>query len=319
MDRQKLATKLQELYETNPDLVVIDKDNKWHMHNTVPNANQNERLGEAPHSRTLLIFIEEITEFIEELTKYANLTEHIQAYDNTHMDESYIGILEELCDIDLTIHTTAAALDLPDTIYETDKELIAKYLSTQSITRTTNDTILCCTRISKHLSKYIRGVNAFDETSKNTLATELNNLCFLLEAIKIIHCIPKEDIILTEYIKRERFLNHKYNNPYFVPNNFKIHENIFEFNEETALGKPQVWIYLSDDTTIEITHESYDVKQPFFSICRNCSEKDFEDDTYHATCGVISSEVADNMTEVIQLLTKLLDDLAASNIHVQNF
>lgn len=69
--------------------------------------------------------------------------------------------------------------------------------------------------------------------------------------------------------------------------------NIFE--SETEYGEPQIWIYLNDGTSIEITHEEYglDKSEQYYSARLHCSESDFENDMYHSTMGVIAQTCGD--------------------------
>lgn len=107
--------------------------------------------------------------------------------------------------------------------------------------------------------------------------------------------------------------------PNYVPDKFVVGDHTFEFNDETALGEPTAWVYLSDKTSIEITHESYKVETPYFSIRRHCSDKDFDDGIYHKTCGIISTDTGSNMSTVIEILSDILNDLAKKNIRVTKF
>lgn len=73
---------------------------------------------------------------------------------------------------------------------------------------------------------------------------------------------------------------------------------ILSFDEESALFEPQAWLYLKDGTSLEITHEEvgFELSEQYFSARHHCSEKDFDDDTYHSTMGVIdqrSGKLAD--------------------------
>lgn len=67
---------------------------------------------------------------------------------------------------------------------------------------------------------------------------------------------------------------------------------------ETALGEPQYWIYLTDGRSIEITLESdgLAVEDQYYSIRLHCSDTDFDNDTYHSTCGVIDQYATENTT-----------------------
>ena len=74
-------------------------------------------------------------------------------------------------------------------------------------------------------------------------------------------------------------------------------ENINYFislsNSETEYGEPQLWIYLDNGRSVEITHEEYNLPEDkqFYSVRLHCSEKEFDDDIFYATCGVIDYSV----------------------------
>lgn len=98
-----------------------------------------------------------------------------------------------------------------------------------------------------------------------------------------------------------------------------IDELIIEFEDDTVesiqfdafyMAEERTgWLYLEDGTSVEITEERENLKpeDQFFSIRRHCSEKDFDDDTYHKTMGVIE-ETAGDLTvikeEVIRMIEK---------------
>lgn len=60
---------------------------------------------------------------------------------------------------------------------------------------------------------------------------------------------------------------------------------------ETEYGEPQVWICLKSGRSMEITHEmnGLDEDSWYYSIRLHCSEKEFDDDIYHSTMGVIDT------------------------------
>lgn len=78
---------------------------------------------------------------------------------------------------------------------------------------------------------------------------------------------------------------------------------------ETEYGEPQGWIYLNDDTSLEITHEEYglDLKDQYFSLRLHCSESDFENDVYHKTMGVIE-QCSGGLAEIAPMLQRVIDE-----------
>ena len=61
------------------------------------------------------------------------------------------------------------------------------------------------------------------------------------------------------------------------------------FDDETALGEPCAWVYLADETSIEVVHEESDLglKEQYYSARLHCSQEDFDNDVYHKTMGII--------------------------------
>lgn len=97
----------------------------------------------------------------------------------------------------------------------------------------------------------------------------------------------------------EGFILHQKNGDY----------RIAEFSGETPLGEPQMWIYLGDGTSIEVTHEEDGLapEEQYFSIRHHCSEKDFENDAYHKTCGVIAQEASNDVSFIGNALMALIN------------
>lgn len=82
-----------------------------------------------------------------------------------------------------------------------------------------------------------------------------------------------------------------------------------DFSSETNYGEPQAWLYLENGESIEITYEKYNLKPKdyFFSIRKHCNEKDFNNDVYHDTMGVIENYCCDNLKSFINTLKKILE------------
>lgn len=79
-----------------------------------------------------------------------------------------------------------------------------------------------------------------------------------------------------------------------------------EFDCETAYGEPQGWIYLKDGSSLEITFESNGLLAPerYYSLRHHCSEKDFENDVYHSTMGIIE-ECSGSLSEISPMLARI--------------
>ena len=100
----------------------------------------------------------------------------------------------------------------------------------------------------------------------------------------------------------------------------KINNDItLEFNTETALGEPQGWLYLSNGRSLEVTYESAGIpneKDYFFSVRLHCSEEEFDNDWFHATCGVVEEAIACSLVELTELLGRILDNFAIQGLKV---
>lgn len=69
----------------------------------------------------------------------------------------------------------------------------------------------------------------------------------------------------------------------------QIRKELKAHETETALGEPQYWLYLKSGRSIEVTLESDGIQEEdqYYSVRLHCSEKEFEEDAYHETCGII--------------------------------
>lgn len=84
----------------------------------------------------------------------------------------------------------------------------------------------------------------------------------------------------------------------------QIQEIIRQFEtceNETEYGEPQAYIDLPGGRNLEVTHEEYGLrpKDQYYSWRVNCSDKEFDDDKFHKTCGVIDKSNTDDITEEI--------------------
>lgn len=100
----------------------------------------------------------------------------------------------------------------------------------------------------------------------------------------------------------------------------KINSDItLEFNTETALGEPQGWLYLSNGRSLEVTYESAGIpneKDCFFSVRLHCSDKEYDNYYFHATCGVVEEAIASNLIALAELLGGILDNFAMQGLKV---
>lgn len=87
-----------------------------------------------------------------------------------------------------------------------------------------------------------------------------------------------------------------------------------EFNDRTLFNEPCAWIQFSDGTSLVICHEEKNVKEPYYSVRLYCSEEDFDNNTYHSTCGIIHQEVCDDIATTIETITKIVNNNLAKNI-----
>lgn len=85
-------------------------------------------------------------------------------------------------------------------------------------------------------------------------------------------------------------------------------------NFETEFGEPQVWVYLNNDMSVEITHEEYGLSfsEQYYSLRLHCSEEDFENDIYHSTMGVIYQTIGDEEF-VMSILNNIIAKFGIKN------
>lgn len=72
-----------------------------------------------------------------------------------------------------------------------------------------------------------------------------------------------------------------------------------EHENETEYGEPQAYIELSRGRNLEVTHEEYGLQSThqYYSWRVNCSDKEFDDDMFHKTCGIIDEAYTDDITD----------------------
>ena len=86
-------------------------------------------------------------------------------------------------------------------------------------------------------------------------------------------------------------------------------ENFKEtFNDETALGEPQHWIYLKSGRSLEVTHEEDGLpeNEQYFSIRLHCSEEEFYNGEYSNTVGVITTLVASTAQDTLNCINAIM-------------
>lgn len=265
----------------------------------------NDRLKQNKNIRNTIIFLEELSELTTELT---NKT-------------SKLGILEEIADVTLCIDIFLKETNMDLTITKEDIDRTNYHFTSESNTLEL-DTILCINEIAatqKLLTKYLRDII---ELTPDMLKTQLCKLYANINKMQTHHSITPDELTTVRYIKSRRFIDKKYHDPYFIPDKLLLHCNntevLINFNDETALGEPCAWLYFSDDTSLEICHEEDNLEIPFYSVRLHCSEDDFDNGTYKGTCGVISTDVCNDMNNVAKTVTKIINDNLNRNIYPVN-
>ena len=69
-----------------------------------------------------------------------------------------------------------------------------------------------------------------------------------------------------------------------------------EFNSETGYGEPQHWVTLPYDRSLEIVYEETGDNNRYYSWRVHCNEREFEDDMFHGTMGVMDQDCSDDMS-----------------------
>lgn len=118
----------------------------------------------------------------------------------------------------------------------------------------------------------------------------------------------------------EHFYHCETNNHLFVEKMINEAQRINFFNDvkkqfengecDNGYGEPQAWIYLDNGRSIEITleQEGLEEKDYFYSVRLNCNEKEFENNDYHSSNGVIDQYTTSgsSIEEVYDLISTAL-------------
>ena len=99
---------------------------------------------------------------------------------------------------------------------------------------------------------------------------------------------------------------------------FKYGEQEFSPNDYTEYGEPQLWLYLSDGTSIEVTQEQEGLKEEeyYFSVRHHCSDEDYDNGFYKSTCGIIDTAVFSNIGDLREYLRAMLRAWEHSGVHL---
>lgn len=68
-----------------------------------------------------------------------------------------------------------------------------------------------------------------------------------------------------------------------------------EFNSETGYGEPQHWMTLPWNRSLEIVYEETGDDNRYYSWRVHCNEKEFDNDLFHSTMGIIDQNISDNL------------------------
>lgn len=92
----------------------------------------------------------------------------------------------------------------------------------------------------------------------------------------------------------------------------------FRVNSHTEYGEPQIWISFSDGTSLEITHETNELKPKdyFYTMRHHCSENDFDNDKYSDTIGIINSFKYSTLDDLKKGLCIFLNKMAQNDISI---
>lgn len=87
-------------------------------------------------------------------------------------------------------------------------------------------------------------------------------------------------------------------------------EHMFE-NEvtETNYGEPQIFIEFESGRYVEITHEQYELPEEewFYSLRYQCNQKEFDNDMYHETIGIICTISCDGTISIAENLGMIIN------------
>lgn len=299
MNLEDLKTAMYELQldEISPQKMVdVTNDD---LINALDYKFGNNTLNQRKNIKNTIIFLEELSE----------LTYAI-AYDT-----SRLNILEEIADVTLCIDIFIKETNMP-------LNITPKNTNRTGFTRKL-DTTICITEIAatqKLLTKYLRNII---ELKPELLKEQFCKLYASLNRIQKHYDIKPDELTMVRYIKSRRFIHNKYQNPHFVPNALLLHcdnntDILVKFDEKTALGEPCTWLSFSDNTSLEICHEEDNLETPFYSVRLHCSEDNFDNDTYKDTCGVISTNVCNDMNAVSKTVTNIINDNIRKGVYPVN-
>lgn len=306
MDRTYLKTAMYELKLDKISTQKMDEITNENVNNSLDYEFGNNRLKQTKCIKNTIIFLEELSELTTELTNYT----------------SKLGVLEEIADVTLCIDTFIKETNIIPNITKEDIEHTENNVIPES-NISALATILCVNEIAatqKLLTKYLRDVI---ELTPDMLKSQLCKLYTSMNKIQEHHGITQEELTTVRYIKSRNFIYKRYHDPHFVPNELLLHCNSntnvsINFNDETALGEPRAWLSFSDNTSLEICHEEDNLKTPFYSVRLHCSEDDFDNNTYKDTCGVISTNVCNNMNDVAKTVTDIINNNISKNVYPVN-
>lgn len=72
-------------------------------------------------------------------------------------------------------------------------------------------------------------------------------------------------------------------------------QDITYFNSETGYGEPQHFMELPKGRALEVVYEDAGCEEKYFSARVHCNEKEFENNDYHSTMGVIDTMLFDTL------------------------
>ena len=92
----------------------------------------------------------------------------------------------------------------------------------------------------------------------------------------------------------------------------------FRPNSETEYGEPQIWIYMSDGTSVEVCYEQYGLETSdfFFSVRRHCSDEDFDSDKYRGTMGIMEHYTYNTRDDLERGLGIFLQTLSGKGVAI---
>lgn len=296
MNNKTLQQAILYMQNTNQSEDELEKKVQENMSNTLPYP-ATEKISPAKK------YLNENLNFIETLSMLScTLTDM----------SSRLSILEAMADTSLCIDLFL--IEHQNDMFTTIKD-IRRLASYPSINTPIYNITACFREIAqmqKILAQYLRDDITMDHDIYDTIRQQFVTLTYMFNVLKTHYDVTDKEFSIVRYIKSEMYMVHIYSNADFVPDvittrtndNTKIN---IDFNDETALGEPCAWLYFSDKTSLEICHEEDNLLIPFYSVRLHCSEEDFENDTYHKTCGVIESHSCNTFLEAVNLIKEMVE------------